>query len=181
MHVLVTWASKHGGTAGIGEAIATELRAKGLDVTALPVEAVGALDEFDAVVLGGAVYIGQWMKQAREFATRHRTELAARPLWLFSSGPIGEPLKPADEAVEIETLMAATGAREHRLFAGRIARQNLGFAEKAVVMALRVPDGDWRDWEEIRAWADSIAEALGQHGPAAAHTGYQPWAVGGRW
>ena len=57
-------------------------------------------------------------------------------------------------------LVEATHARRHRLFAGRLDRHRLGFAEKAMVSALRVEDGDVRDWEEIDLWAMQIAVDL---------------------
>jgi menaquinone-dependent protoporphyrinogen oxidase len=62
-----------------------------------PVQDVGAIDGYDAVVLGSAVYLGNWMKPAKEFAVREAAALAAVPVWLFSSGPIGSPPEdPAD-------------------------------------------------------------------------------------
>ena len=73
------------------------LAERGCEVTVLPPEKAGAVEEFDAVVLGSAVYLGQWMKPARELAERSAGAIASRPVWLFSSGPIGEPAKPADK------------------------------------------------------------------------------------
>jgi menaquinone-dependent protoporphyrinogen oxidase len=64
------------------------------------------------------------------------------------------------DPVDVADLMAATKAGGHRVFAGRIVRKRLSFPEKAIVMALRVPDGDFRDWDEIDAWATEIADAL---------------------
>ena len=88
-------------------------------------------------------------------------ELAGRPVWLFSSGPLGEPPRPTeDEAVDVAGIVAATGAREHRLFAGRLDRHLLSFRERAVVRAVRAAEGDFRDWDEIDGWADTIAAAL---------------------
>ena len=58
--------------------------------------------------------------------------------------------------------LEATHAREHRVFAGKLDRSRLGFFEKAVVIALRAPEGDFRDWDEIRDWASSIASSLQQ-------------------
>jgi menaquinone-dependent protoporphyrinogen oxidase len=51
-------------------------------------------------------------------------------------------------------------ARDHRVFAGRLVRRQLSFPERAIVSARRVPEGDFRDWPEIRQWADEIADAL---------------------
>jgi menaquinone-dependent protoporphyrinogen oxidase len=84
-----------------------------------------------------------------------------RPLaWLFSRGPIGDPPKPDEDPVDIAEVMQVTAAREHRLFAGKIDKSKLSFGEKAIVVALRVPEGDFRDWDEIDAWAADIATAL---------------------
>jgi menaquinone-dependent protoporphyrinogen oxidase len=85
---------------------------------------------------------------------------APRPVWLFSSGPIGDPPQPDEEPVDAGDVARSTHARGHRLFAGRLDRHRLGFGEKAVVMALRAADGDFRDWDAIDTWAAQIAGEL---------------------
>jgi menaquinone-dependent protoporphyrinogen oxidase len=130
-----------------------------------PVEQVGDLSGYSAIVLGSAVYVGQWLEPARRFVDERADEIAARPAWVFSSGPIGDPPKPeADQAVQIEPLLTKTKAREHRLFAGKIDKSKLGFGERALTRALRVPEGDFRDWDEITAWAKEIAGVVGDEG-----------------
>jgi hypothetical protein len=62
--------------------------------------------------------------------------------------------------VDVADVLAATGAREHRVLAGKLVRKHLSFPERAIVPALRVPEGDFRDWAEIRRWAAGIAGAL---------------------
>jgi menaquinone-dependent protoporphyrinogen oxidase len=160
MRVLVTAASKYGATAEIGQAIGEVLGEHGLDPTVVPPERVGGLDGFDAVVVGSAVYAGHWLKPAREPVDRLGGELAGRPVWLFSSGPVGDPPKPDEDPVDVAEVLAATGAREHRVFAGKLLRKQLSFPERAIVSALRVPEGDFRDWAEVRRWATGIADAL---------------------
>jgi len=159
MKVLVTAATKYGATGEIAEAIGEVLREHGLDTTVGP-PGDATVDGYDAVVLGSAVYAGHWLKPARELVDRAGDALAARPVWLFSSGPVGDPPKPEEDPVDVAAIVAATGAREHRVFAGKLVRRQLGFADKAIAVALRVPDGDFRDWPEIRRWAAGIAEAL---------------------
>ena len=166
MRVLVTAATKYGATAEIAQAIADALGDRGLEPTVLPPEQVEGVDGYDAVVLGSAVYAGHWLKPARELTQRSAGTLAGRPVWLFSSGPVGDPPKPEEDPVDVAELMEATRAREHRVFAGRIVRKQLSFPERAIVSALRVPEGDFRDWDEISRWAAEIASAL-QAGPAA--------------
>jgi menaquinone-dependent protoporphyrinogen oxidase len=158
--VLVSAASKYGATAEIASAIAEVLTERGLDAAVVRPEDVTSVDGYDAVVLGSAVYAGRWMKSARELVDRSGASLSSRPVWLFSSGPVGDPPKPKEEAVDAAAMMEATGAREHRVFVGRIERKGLSFGDKAVAVALRVPDGDFRDWDDIRTWASGIADAL---------------------
>jgi menaquinone-dependent protoporphyrinogen oxidase len=82
-------------------------------------------------------------------------------MWLFSSGPVGDPPKPEEDPVDVAEVLAATGARDHRVFAGTLVRRRLSFPDKAIVSALRGLEGDFRDWTEIRQWAAGIALALG--------------------
>jgi menaquinone-dependent protoporphyrinogen oxidase len=160
MRVLVTAATKYGATTEIAAAIAEVLDEHGLEATVLPPEQVNGVDGYDAVVVGSAVYAGHWLKPARELVEQHAGALASRPVWLFSSGPVGDPPKPKEDPVDVADLLTATAAREHRLFAGRLVRKQLSFPERAIVAALRVPDGDFRDWTEIRRWAAGIADAV---------------------
>lgn len=168
MRVLVTAQSKHGATAEIAAAIAVELRRHRIEANvALPAQ-VSSLDGYDAVVLGSAVYMGRWMEQARDFAERFADKLHTIPVWLFSSGPVGDPLKPAEPPADGETVARDVGAREHRVFAGEIDHGDLGLGEKLVVKMVHAPAGDYRPWTEIVDWSGEIADALtGAQNPAA--------------
>jgi menaquinone-dependent protoporphyrinogen oxidase len=160
MKVLVCGASKDGATSEIAQAVADVLSQRGCQVRVLPPEKVGGVEEFDAVVLGSAVYMGQWMKPARELAERSAGALAARPVWLFSSGPAGEPAKPAGNPVDVTKILQATTARDHQIFTGKLARKHLSFPDRAMASAIRAQEGDFRNWAQIRAWATGIADTL---------------------
>jgi menaquinone-dependent protoporphyrinogen oxidase len=157
-------ASKHGSTAEIATALGEALARRGIVTVVNDVADVSDFEGYDAVVLGSAVYAGRWMKSARELVELRHEELAARPVWLFSSGPVGEPLRPTEDPVDVATITTAIGARGHRVFPGKLDKGKLGLAERALVRSLRVPDGDFRDWDEVAAWAGEIADALGQGG-----------------
>jgi len=124
MAVLVTYASKHGATEGIARFIAERLRERGMDVEARPVDAVGEIGHPDAIVLGSAVYAGSWMKQAKAFVEDHAEELSRVPVWLFSSGPVGDTkdVGVADEQLEELKVLSA---RDHHLFAGALDKSKL--------------------------------------------------------
>ena len=161
MTVLVAAASKYGATQEIAEAIGRALSERGLETDVRSIGDVVDLTAYAAVVLGSAVYAGHWLELARRFVEERGDELAARPTWLFSSGPIGDPPRPSEkDAVQVEPVIAATRAKEHRVFAGKLDRHRLTFPERAVVFAFRAADGDFRDWNAIAAWAGEIADAL---------------------
>jgi menaquinone-dependent protoporphyrinogen oxidase len=160
MKVLVVAATKYGSTGEIGRAIGDVLEDRGIDTTVLSPAEVGAINGYEAVVLGSAVYAGHWLKPAKELVDRSRDALAERPVWLFSSGPVGDPPKPEEDPVDVADIVEATKARDHRVFAGRLVKKQLSFGEKAIVVALRVPEGDFRDWAEIKGWASGIADSI---------------------
>jgi menaquinone-dependent protoporphyrinogen oxidase len=169
MRVLVTAATKYGATTEIAQAIAETLGEHGLEATVLPPEQVEGVGGYDSVVLGSAVYAGHWLKPARELVERQAGGLAGRPVWLFSSGPVGDPPKPDEDPVDVAELLATTNARDHRVFAGKLVRKQLSFPERAIVAALHVPEGDFRDWTEIRQWAAGIADAMGANSEPGPH------------
>jgi menaquinone-dependent protoporphyrinogen oxidase len=173
--LLVVVASRHGSTAEIGAALAHDIGASdaataaGLTAVAVPADQRPDPGAFDAVVLGSAVYAGRWLDLAREYAATHAAALRERPVWLFSSGPIGNPVLAEDEPHDAAPLAALTAARAHRIFPGRLDPSLLSFGERAMATAMRAPIGDFRDWAEIRAWAAEIAAevAADRSSPAA--------------
>jgi menaquinone-dependent protoporphyrinogen oxidase len=166
MKVLVVAASRHRGTREIADAIATGLTRRGLEAEAASVEQVTALDGYDAVVLGSAVYMGRWLAEARRFAQIHTSALSTMPVWLFSSGPVGpaDHRIPPGTAADVPVLMRLTQAIDHRTFPGRLEMRRLHFAERAAVRTIHAPEGDCRDWEAIAGFAGEISDdLLGAH------------------
>ena len=162
MKVLVTFASKHGSTYEIAKVIGSELATRGMDVSVVPVQDVETMDGYDAVVLGSAIHMGQWMKPAKKFVARETAVLASRPVWLFSSGPVADPARPDDPADrrQGDQIAESLAAREHRVFRGKLDKRGLSFAERALVRIAKAPSEDQRDWEAIRMWAADIGAAL---------------------
>jgi menaquinone-dependent protoporphyrinogen oxidase len=161
MNVLVAVASKHGSTHDIAEVIAGELRAAGLGVDLRDIESVTDLAGYHAAVLGSAIYMGNWLGEAKRFVEKHATALAAIPVWLFSSGPLGaDDPKPHGEPAGVPPLVEAAHAREHKVFVGKLDPHELGLGEKLIAKAVHAPAGDFRDWDAIRGWAHEIAAAL---------------------
>jgi menaquinone-dependent protoporphyrinogen oxidase len=184
--VLVVYGSRHGGTKGIAERIGEVLGSEGFeaDVRGADWAADTAIGGADAVLVGSGVYMGSWLDEPLDFIKRNQVALSARPLWLFSSGPLPGSTKEALDVdpvtnslgpmegpgsggrKKIEELSAATHPREHRVFLGAFDPSDppKSFSERVVRMLPAakgvLPPGDFRDWDDIEAWAREIAVAL---------------------
>jgi menaquinone-dependent protoporphyrinogen oxidase len=165
--VLVTYASKHGGTAGIAKKIGQVLEGAGLKVDVVAAKQVKDLAPYGAVVLGSGVYIGRWVKDAIKFVEANEASLAALPVWFFSSGPTGEgdPVELLD-GWRIPTALQPAADRiqpkDMAVFHGIVDVKTLNFIEKFMIKQVNSPVGDFRDWDAIVAWAATIAGALNQ-------------------
>jgi len=89
---------------------------------------------------------------------------------LFSSGPLGtEVVDTEEQPTELSELLEMLEPRDHRLFYGALTSD--AFGERMVVKAVRAPEGDFRDWDEIQAWAAAIAAELARDATAQARDG----------
>lgn len=175
MDVLVAYATRHGATRGIAERIAARLNAAAdLAAVVMPIDEVDDVEQYGAVVVGGATYMFQWARTATRFVRRHQEELARRPVWLFSSGPLGTDLvdedgtdvRKAARPREFDELHELVEPEDEAVFFGAYDPDAppIGLAERIVrrLPAAReaLPAGDFRDWPRIDAWAYGIAARL---------------------
>jgi menaquinone-dependent protoporphyrinogen oxidase len=174
MKILVGTSSKHGATHEIRERIVATLRAVSPEIEVTSVDLcdfdrggpVLNMLEFDAIILGSAVYYGHWLDSAHRFVDRHADDLRTCDVWLFSSGPLTTvDAEPApDDVVQAEQLVAQIAPVECVLFKGCLDRHRLNFGERALTFAMQAPEGDFRDWPRIEAWAKGIGEHVAKHG-----------------
>lgn len=160
MKLLIAVSSKHGSTREIAGAIADTIREAGIEADVSDARDIDSVDAYDAVIGGSAVYMGRWMGPARDLVNRSAEALRTRPVWLFSSGPMGHDIVDPADAAEGRKLLELVGGREHRVFAGKADRHEVGFAERTILRMVKNPYGDHRDWPAIREWAASIAREL---------------------
>ena len=171
-NILVTYASKYGATKEIAEKIGEVLRQSGLQTHILPVDGVRDLNGYGAVILGSAVYIGKWQKEAVTFLQTHETSLNERPVWLFSSGPTGEGdpvelVKGLRLPAALQPVADRIQPRDIAVFHGHINADKINFIEKWAIKSLvKKPFGDFRDWDLIISWATMIANALKVNEPS---------------
>lgn len=170
IQILVTYASKYGATAEIATKIGDVLQDAGLPTTVKPVKQVKDISPYTAVILGSAVYIGKWRKEAAKFLEKHEQELAERDVWLFSSGPTdeGDPVELL-EGWQFPTAQKPIADRiqphDITVFHGAVDKDKLNFMMKWMINKVDAPVGDFRDWEMITEWATAVADTLKQPVP----------------
>jgi menaquinone-dependent protoporphyrinogen oxidase len=159
--VLIAYASKYGATKDIAERIARVLEHDGIAVEVKEADTVSSLESYDAVIMGSSVYFSNWLPEANELLESFQDELAAKPVWLFSSGLTvkGEPkgwLFPET----LQPLIKKIKPKEVVLFGGKVDAEGLTLDDWLINPSLRVEAGDYRNWAEIEAWAQSIVHSL---------------------
>jgi menaquinone-dependent protoporphyrinogen oxidase len=165
--VLVAYGSKYGATGEIADAIGRTLRDHGLEVDVSPAHDVRSLDDYDAVVLGSAVYTAHWRGDALRFLKRRKKWLTDHDVWLFSSGPVGEDDEEADQGDaerwtkpgKVRELAAEIGAHDHVVFGGMVD-QDRGFVRKKMAAGMPEELRDRRDWDQIAAWATQVSAQI---------------------
>lgn len=165
--VLVAYATKYGATGEIAEKIGEVLAGLGLDVDVLPVRQVQSLEAYQAVVLGSAVYVGAWRKEAKKFLLENKEALARRKVWFFSSGPTeaGDPRDLLDGWAFPQGLQETADQIKPvdvAVFGGAMFPEKLNRLERWMIQKVKASSGDFRDWEQIANWAQQIAAALAQ-------------------
>lgn len=160
MRVVIATGSRHGSTRDIGDRLAEVLASMDIEAVSCDVTEVESLDGVDAVVLGSAVYMGQWTKEAQVFVDHFRAELLVMPTWVFSSGPVGDPPQPDGEPAAHTRVREVVEPEDDRVFPGVLDRDALGLGEKLIVKMIGAPDGDFRPWDDIDAFAREIGDAL---------------------
>jgi menaquinone-dependent protoporphyrinogen oxidase len=163
--VLVAYGTKYGATAEIAERIGQVLREAGLGADVQRADRVGDLEPYAAVVLGSAVYIGQWRKEAANFLKANETVLAEKPVWLFSSGPTGEgdPVELAQGwrfPGKLRPIADCIQPRDMAIFHGAADESKMGRIDRWLLKNVKAPIGDYRDWDAIVAWVTAIAKTL---------------------
>jgi len=163
--ILVAYATKHGATAEIAEKIGEVVRESGQDVAVFPVKDVKDISPYSTVILGSAVYMGAWRREAGAFLKANEISLSQKKVWLFSSGPTGKGdikslLKDWTFPRGLKDLAERIKPRGHEIFRGDLREDKMGGFERWVIKKVKAPLGDFRDWEVVAGWARSITDEL---------------------
>jgi menaquinone-dependent protoporphyrinogen oxidase len=167
--ILVAYASKAGSTVGVAEAIAKTLADNGAMVDVRRAKTVADLGPYDAVVVGSAIRGAKWLPEAMQFMQTHHSALAGKPFAAFlvciTLAMPGAEKYHAGVATWLAPVRAMVRPVSEGLFAGVLDYDRLplvpdGLKMRALSAATRTPEGDYRDWEAIHAWASDLAVRL---------------------
>ena len=167
--ILVTYATRLGSTAGVAEAIGKTLTEAGLQVDVLPMQEVNDITPYSAVVAGSAINNGAWLPEAMAFLQTHQTTLGAKPFAAFLVC-MTLSMRRADRyrsfvSAWMEPVRALVKPVSEGLFSGvldikRIPSAGDRFKFRLSVLFGAWKEGDHRDWEAIRTWAQSLPPLL---------------------
>jgi menaquinone-dependent protoporphyrinogen oxidase len=162
--ILIAYATRYGSTQEVAERIAATLRESDLTVDVQPVKQVRTLDGYGAVVVGAPLYMFNWLKEARDFVSRHRAALEEMPVAVFALGPTEDKEEDWTETrQQLDKVLAKFPWLKPvavELFGGKFDPARLTFPYNLIPALKRMPVSDIRDWDAIQAWANGLTERL---------------------
>lgn len=163
--ILVAYASKYGSTKEIAIKISEAIQAAGCQVKILEADSVKDIKAYNAVVIGSGVYMGRWLKSAFKLVKKNKNELKEIPVWFFSTGPTGEgdPLIETKGWIFPKNLTQEADfiqPKDKALFRGVIHKERLSGMHKWMIEKVGAKEGDYRDWDRIKGWAEGIAKSV---------------------
>ncbi len=164
--ILIAYATKAGSTAGIARRVGEVLARRGAPADVLPVPDIPPLNEvgdpvkYRAVVLGSAIRFGKLLPEAMAFIELNQEALQEVQFSIFIAcmtlviNPDEEGRRTVDSY--LEPVRALVQPASQGKFAGVMDLARLRFGERLLMRFLRIPRGDFRQWDEIESWAEGI-------------------------
>jgi menaquinone-dependent protoporphyrinogen oxidase len=162
---LVVYGSGTGCTAGIAERIGKRLADSGVAVEVVPAKDAPDPAGYDAVLVGSGIRAGSWHQPVKDWVAKNAAALKGSKVAFFTAClTLGQdPTKTDEVRAYTDALIAETGVTpvEIGLFAGSNEPKRFSFIERAILKMMKAPEGDFRDWKAIEAWAGEVAPRLG--------------------
>ena len=161
--VLIAYASKAGSSAEVAGVIGKRLADRGFSVDVRRAGRVRSLDGYGAVIVGSAIRAGQWLSEASGFVKTHREALATRQTAFFTLCMTLQQDTPKNRetvAACLKPVRAILEPEKIEFFAGKMDYSKLALLPRLIVKRMKVPEGDFRNWDAIGAWADLLSTEM---------------------
>lgn len=158
--ILIVYASKAGSTAEIAARIGQRIAKNNTAVDVLPVGKAGDLDGYSAVIVGSAIRTGSVLPEALAFIEKNQAALAQIPFHVFvACMTLNEDTEANRKTVSayLDPVRALVKPASEGLFAGVMNLNKLPLFEKLLIRMMKAPQGDFRKWDLIDAWAGNLA------------------------
>ncbi len=168
--ILVAFASQAGSTAEVAEVIGQTLAERGAQIEVRRMKTVTDLTPYRAVVAGSAVHGAKWLPEAMQFLQDHRDGLSQKPFAAFmvciTLGMANASQYRDGLAAWMNPVRSLVRPVSEGLFAGSLDFNKLPVTFDTLMLHAAValgvlPQGDHRDWDAIRTWAESLRGLLG--------------------
>jgi menaquinone-dependent protoporphyrinogen oxidase len=162
--LLIAYATRAGSTAEIADALGDALVGlEGFEIEVLPIEVVKDVTGYAAVVIGSAIRAGNWMPEAVQFVEQHQAALRERPIVYFSVCITLHEDTPENRkivAAYTAPVRAIVAPVAEEFFAGLVDPTRFSWILRILMHLIRTPQGDFRNWEAIQKWGESLPTAL---------------------
>ena len=162
--ILVAYASRYNSTKEIAEKIAAVLSSEGYETDCAEVQTITSTEGYDAFVVGSPIYMGKWLVEAMDFLRLNASSLQKVPVAAFS---VGGTLKEENEVTKAMAEKAFQALQIYFIpttttkFAGKISLQEAAWKDRQILKMVKAEEGDFRNWDEIEAWALELPSLLG--------------------
>lgn len=166
--ILVTYASRTGTTTGVAEEIKNVLSSMGFSVDLLPIEKVSSTEQYGVIIAGSPIQSAGWLPEALAFLEKNKDELRKKQFATFQvcmTLAMKNPSKYLNTIRDwLEPVRRIIKPFSEGIFAGRLNIKEIPSADR---MKFRISvllgvwkEGDHRNWEEIRLWAEQAGEYI---------------------
>ena len=162
--ILVAYASRKGSTAGIAQAIGKELISEGYAVDISDIKSVTSIAGYNAVVIGAPIYTGKITGDVAAFVAANRDGISRLPVAGFVTGIAPVYPKTGDVKGFIDQLVTAFAPISPvavTMFAGTLDAGKMNLVERSLTSLMKIPTGDFRDWDAIATWTKTLAGKMG--------------------
>ena len=162
--VLVVYASRGSSTAETADKVARELSTQlGVKVEVANVKRAKYIASYDSIILGTAIRMGRPLPEMVSFVKSYQPILSTKKVALFGmcmmlKDPSAENIKTSSNY--LDSLKALLTPIDTHLFAGKVNPGRLGFLARLAIKMVKAPIGDFRNWDEIKAWSAQLSPKL---------------------